>query len=234
MITFIVCIFLLFILSSGAPVSGDFAFSLEDSIAAVRSSARSPRATLHERLQAIDAVRERFTGRMDAYYADIFQLLGGGLGDRSQSFVSEWHRVHRVSLAPKRNGVAAVSAIINDRLRLIMCTVPKIDSTTWRKTMLYLEHPELYANPKGGNRTIPPPDQHNIKKNGVKIMAQQSPATAIDYYNDPRYLKLFHCRNPVVRVLSAWISKNAQSSNPISFAADHATFKEFIMVIVSH
>ena len=62
-------------------------------------------------------------------------------------------------------------------------------------------------------------------------MAHQSPAAANMYYNDPSYTKFFHCRNPIIRLLSAWISKNAYSKNPIPFAADYPTFEDFVHVI---
>ena len=148
--------------------------------------------------------------------------------------LADYYRTHQILLNPKRSGIRGTSAIINDNSHLIMCTVPKVGSSTWRKFMLYLDFPELssergrqeYARKYG----VVAPDQHNISKNGVKLMALQTPERANEYYNDPTYLKVFHCRNPITRVLSAWLSKNAQSSNPLPFAMHSATFESFVDV----
>eukprot|EP00602_Paraphysomonas_sp_CaronLab_P011491 CAMPEP_0185039020 /NCGR_PEP_ID=MMETSP1103-20130426/35403_1 /TAXON_ID=36769 /ORGANISM="Paraphysomonas bandaiensis, Strain Caron Lab Isolate" /LENGTH=210 /DNA_ID=CAMNT_0027577737 /DNA_START=104 /DNA_END=733 /DNA_ORIENTATION=+ len=118
-----------------------------------------------------------------------------------------------------------------------MCTVPKVGSSTWRKFMLYLDFPELASS--SGQRKyarkygVASPDAHNISKNGVKLMALQSPQRALEYYNDKTYLKVFHVRNPVTRVLSAWLSKNAVSSNPLPFAMHSPTFTHFIQNLSS-
>jgi hypothetical protein len=195
--------------------------------------------SIQDKLQALESVRLDHASRYQQYYYTRFeelrQLESNSIRSLDSSSIHAWYRNNRVTLSPKRNGIAAVSAIIDDRKHIIMCTVPKIDSTTWRKVMLYLQHPELYkktaavgtgASTDAVDRK--PPDQHNIKKNGVKLMAHQSPLAADAYYNNAKYLKVFHCRNPVVRVLSAWISKNANSLNPIAFAADYGTFGDFI------
>jgi hypothetical protein len=161
-----------------------------------------------------------------------------------------WYELNRVTLNPKRNGIAAVSSIINDRNRVIMCTIPKvmtqilllqvkplcafvqIDSSTWRRIMLYLEHPELARSSSRSAAKGSARDPHNIKKNGVKIMAHQAPEIAASYYNNETYLKAFQCRNPLTRLLSAWLSKNANSSNPLEFAAPFHTFRDFVTVII--
>lgn len=145
-----------------------------------------------------------------------------------------WYSDHKVTLNPKRSGVRGASAIIDDAHRLIMCTIPKIGSSTWRKFMLYLTFPNLdeahgkqYYFEKFG---VKRPDFHNISKNGLKLMAVQHPATALEYYNDPSLLKVMHSRNPVTRLLSAWLSKNAQSKDPKPFAMKFPTFGEFVQV----
>lgn len=221
---------LLSLLGGRATDENDWSSPLQEAISAVRSILRQSSLPTRARIEALEQVRSEHAQRLEPAYVEAFRTMGSrGEDHELPASTATWYKGDRVVLHPKRNGVAAVSAIVNDRRRLVMCTVPKIDSSTWRKVMLYLEHPELYNTSTTVNR---PPDQHNIKKNGVKIMAQQTPAAANAYYNDPRYLKLFHCRNPTIRVLSAWISKNANSLNPIPFAADYATFSGFIMVSV--
>ena len=145
-----------------------------------------------------------------------------------------WYNDNKVVLNPKRSGVRGASAIIDDTHRLIMCTIPKIGSSTWRKFMLYLAFPSIdevhgkkyYFETYGVKR----PDFHNISKNGLKLMAVQHPATALEYYNDPSLLKVFHARNPMTRLLSAWLSKNAESKDPKPFAMHFATFGDFVQV----
>jgi hypothetical protein len=104
--------------------------------------------------------------------------------------------------------------------------------------MLYLTFPEL-SEADGLERYrerygVKLPDAHNISKNGVKLMALQTPERALEYYSDENYLKVFHVRNPVTRVLSAWLSKNAVSSNPLPFAKYSPTFEIFIQVSGHH
>jgi hypothetical protein len=144
------------------------------------------------------------------------------------------HTKKPIVLSQKRNFIRRVSAVINDQHNMIMCTIPKIGSSSWRKFMLYLEFPylslpngqELYEKKFG----VSMPNQHNMTKNGLKLMATQSPDISIAYYNNPHYIKLFHARNPITRVLSAWLSKNANSSNPMEFAMHHSTFESFVKV----
>lgn len=104
--------------------------------------------------------------------------------------------------------------------------------------MLYLDFPELSSESGKLEYTrkygVAAPDAHNISKNGVKLIALQTPARALEYYNDATYLKVFHVRNPITRLLSAWLSKNAQSSNPLPFAMKFATFAAFVEVCVLH
>ena len=146
----------------------------------------------------------------------------------------QWYSDHRVSLVPKRSGVRGASAIIDDIHRVMMCTIPKVGSSTWRKFMLYLSFPDIdeahgkkhYFEKYGVKR----PDFHNISKNGLKLVATQHPDVAVEYYNDPSMLKLFHCRNPLTRLLSAWLSKNAKSKDPKPFAMVHSTFEKFVKV----
>jgi hypothetical protein len=122
-----------------------------------------------------------------------------------------------------------------------MCTIPKVGSSTWRKFMLYLSFPELTYHDgleryrqKYGIVAGSHPDAHNISKNGVKLMALQTPEKALEYYSNKKYLKVFHVRNPITRVLSAWLSKNAVSSNPLPFAKYSPTFEIFIQVSSPH
>lgn len=212
--------------SPAGPEESALSMSLSEAISAVRRTARLEGMSAASRLEAVSSVRAAHAAGLEQFYQVGFDMLVLSFNSRS-----EWYVRHPITLHPKRNGVAAVSAIINDPLRIIMCTVPKIDSTTWRKVMLYLERPSLYRGTRHqGSREEKPPDQHNIKKNGVKLMAMQSPQEANRYYNDPGYMKFFHCRNPVMRALSAWLSKNAKSSNPIAFAADYSTFDAFVTV----
>ena len=145
-----------------------------------------------------------------------------------------WYGENQVTLVPKRSGVRGASAIIDDVHRLLMCTIPKVGSSTWRKFMMYLSFPNIdeahgkkhYFETYGVKR----PDFHNISKNGLKLMAVQHPTVAVEYYNDASMLKLFHSRNPLTRLLSAWLSKNAQSNDPKPFAMVHATFEKFVQV----
>lgn len=145
-----------------------------------------------------------------------------------------WYTSNKVVLHPKRSGVRGASAIIDETHRLLMCTIPKIGSSTWRKFMLYLTFPNLdeahgkryYFETFGVKR----PDFHNISKNGLKLMAVQHPTTALEYYNDPSLLKVLHSRNPVTRLLSAWLSKNAESRDPKPFAMRFPTFGDFVQV----
>ena len=55
-----------------------------------------------------------------------FIRTGKYLYDFESSGYKDWYIDNRVSLHPKRNGVAAVSSIINDPLHVIMCTIPKV------------------------------------------------------------------------------------------------------------
>lgn len=207
--------------------------SVADFIADLQAVVVQTSLSVHAKIEAIETIRLRHASRYQQYYNNAFEELAIiGRKQVSSAHTSDglsmrrwFHDNGHTVLSPKRSGVAAVSAIINDQQKIIMCTVPKIDSTTWRKVMLYLEHPEFYQ--QGARKA---PDQHNIKKNGVKLMAHQSPDVANKYYSNNNYVKFFHCRNPVVRVLSAWMSKNAASANPIAFAADYATFSDFIYV----
>jgi hypothetical protein len=151
-----------------------------------------------------------------------------------QKTYTQYYQTHKIELNPKRCGIRGTSAIINDKKKLIMCTIPKVGSSTWRNFMLYLDFPELssengrmeYARKYG----VEAPDAHNISKNGVKLVALQTPQRALEYYNDASYLKVFHVRNPITRLLSAWLSKNAQSSNPLPFAMHFSTFAAFVEV----
>lgn len=148
-----------------------------------------------------------------------------------------YYQNHKINLIPHRTGIRGISAIINDNYSLIMCTIPKIGSSTWRKFMLYLTFPDLITNDGQINYYkkfgVLSPDAHNISKNGVKLMALQTPQEALNYYNNPKYLKLFHTRNPITRILSAWLSKNAMSNNPLPFAKYSPTFEIFIKVLIS-
>eukprot|EP01041_Mallomonas_annulata_P007144 gene7144-14542_t len=96
-----------------------------------------------------------------------------------------------------------------------MCTIPKCGSSSWRKFMLYLQFPDINTV-KGKARykaqygqfykpNKDEPDPHAIARNG-----------------------LFHVRNPVTRVLSAWLSKNRFSNDPTQFAIHHDSFSSFI------
>ena len=192
--------------------------SLLDSLTSIFRIMNSPQIPYKDKIDSVELIRIERSRQWKDYYKSKFN-----------NFITHQHTSNTITLYPKRNGIAAVSSIINDNKKIIMCTIPKIDSTTWRKVMLYLEHPEYY-NSRDKSIRYSPPDQHNIKKNGVKLMAHQQPDVANKYYSNPSYLKVMHCRNPVVRILSAWLSKNANSTNPIPFAADHATFHDFIMV----
>lgn len=150
----------------------------------------------------------------------------------------ELSQANEVQIFPKRSGIRALSAIINDEHKIIMCTVPKVGSSTWRKFMLHLQFPDLnttegkkrykaiYGQYYGPNRTDP--DPHAIAKNGVKLIANLSAAEALHYYQNVSYLKLFHARNPLTRVLSAWLSKNKYSDDPTDFAIHHDNFPAFI------
>ena len=122
-----------------------------------------------EKLRALDNLRIGYTNRHQKYYDELFGALEGKKSTAVQSIqkspLHSWYDNNQVTLMPKRNGVAGVSSIINDARKIIMCTVPKIDSSTWRKVMLYLEHPEFYLNNKYitkdlGNKKFP--DQHNV------------------------------------------------------------------------
>lgn len=139
-----------------------------------------------------------------------------------------------VQLSHHHTETPHLSPIINDQHSLIMCTIPKVGSSTWRKFMLNLQFPSLAT--ADGKREysqhygVTSPSPHNISQNGVKLMAQQSPSVALEYYNNPKFLKLFHIRNPITRVLSAWLSKNSLSNNPLPFAMYSPTFEIFIQV----
>ena len=187
-------------------------------------------ASSADKFKAIESIR---SDSMDLAIKSSYNEL---FSKAESSTASVWYDSHVVNLNPKRNGIAAVSSIINDKYKIIMCTIPKIDSSTWRRLMLYLERPDVVRN-----RTFSGPgklmsleqrlqDPHNIKKNGVKIMAHQSPSNATRYYNDATYIKVFLCRNPVTRLLSAWLSKNSNSTNPLEFASNFPTFELFVNV----
>eukprot|EP00607_Mallomonas_marina_P011076 CAMPEP_0182423824 /NCGR_PEP_ID=MMETSP1167-20130531/9903_1 /TAXON_ID=2988 /ORGANISM="Mallomonas Sp, Strain CCMP3275" /LENGTH=177 /DNA_ID=CAMNT_0024603115 /DNA_START=65 /DNA_END=594 /DNA_ORIENTATION=- len=72
------------------------------------------------------------------------------------------------------------------------------------------------------------PDPHAIAKNGVKLIAALNASEAVKLYRDPKYIKVFHVRNPATRLLSAWLSKNRFSNDPTSFAMHHDTFPSFV------
>ncbi len=194
---------------------------LFEAMAKVKNAASSSALSTEEKLRVFEQARMDHANRATAV-ASTSMI--------NSSLLRAWYTSNKVVLRKRRSGTAAVSAIVNDEHKLIMCTIPKIDSTSWRKVMLYLEHPELYSPETLKNAGKP--DQHNLRNNGVKIIAQQTPAEALRYYNNPDYLKVFHTRNPMVRVLSAWISKNNVSANPIPFAANYSTFDAFVKVSV--
>lgn len=149
---------------------------------------------------------------------------------------SLYYKTNKIQLNPHRSGIKGSSAIINDKYKIIMCTIPKVGSSTWRKFMLYLDFPELATDEGKKEYTkkygVILPDAHNISKNGVKLIALQTPNIALEYYNNPNYLKVIHVRNPITRVLSAWLSKNAESNNPLPFAKYSPTFESFIQVLL--
>jgi hypothetical protein len=146
----------------------------------------------------------------------------------------EWYTYNKVTLYPKRNFIRRLSTIINDEHHILMCTLPKIGSSSWRKFMLYLQFPDLTGidglKKYEAEYGVPKPNQHNMTKNGLKLIATQTPEDAQNYYNNPEYLKLFHTRNPITRLLSAWLSKNSKSSDPMEFAKKHLTFEAFVQV----
>lgn len=120
---------------------------------------------------------------------------------------TEFYISHDIEISPKRSGIKATSAIINDQHNIIMCTIPKCGSSSWRKFMLYLQFPFLttsqgikqyktvYKDAFKPNN--PNPDPHAIAKNGVKLIAQLNANDALEYYKNPNYLKvcLSHSNN---------------------------------------
>ena len=134
-----------------------------------------------------------------------------------------------------------------------MCTIPKVACTEFRKFMLLLQTPEMAIEfdkfNKGinytgvgklglwntqFNQTILVPNVHNLITNPISLMHRQSSNVRYQIYNSPEYLKIFHVRNPITRVLSAYLSKNNNSAYPMDFAKYNATFKDFIYVSVLH
>jgi hypothetical protein len=145
------------------------------------------------------------------------------------------------------------TAIVNNERKIIMCTVPKVACTQWRTLMALLETPELakaffWSNlgmnytGKGKvplwkpalNRSVLTPNVHSFAH--VKTMAELHYIERLSLYNNPRYLKVIHVRNPVTRVLSAWLSKSKENietgtNSPFLWAAPfRATFREFVQV----
>jgi hypothetical protein len=210
----------------GQEIRLSFIFSVILIISSSLSSSASSMSSSPNQLKKLTEKRFQYYQTQQSYYDQ--QFLG------YQQYYHSSHQSPVVKLSPHRTGIRGLSSIINDQYSLIMCTVPKVGSSTWRKFMLYLDFPylattdglEKYSQRYG----VSAPDAHNISKNGVKLMALQSPSVALDYYNNPKYLKVFHIRNPITRVLSAWLSKNAWSSNPLPFAMYSPTFEIFIQV----
>lgn len=145
------------------------------------------------------------------------------------------------------------TALIDDDRKIIMCAIPKAACTQWRKLMLLLARPEraqafrnydigLNYTGKGKvtkwnpslNRSVNIPNVHNF--DDVKIMQSLSYRAKQEYYSDKRYLKVIHVRNPLTRVLSAWLSKSEEnrlypSDYPYYWAAPFCqTFREFVEV----
>ena len=112
----------------------------------------------------------------------------------------QYYTNHNVTISPKRSGIKAISAIINEQHSIIMCTVPKCGSSSWRKFMLYLQFP--YLSTKRGKEYYKSihkdvfksyrtdPDPHAIAKNGVNLIAHLNASDAVTYYNNPKYLKV--------------------------------------------
>lgn len=139
------------------------------------------------------------------------------------------------------------TAIIDDNYKIIMCSIPKVGCTQWRKLMLLLAVPEMETHFRnfeyGLNYTGPGkvakfnprfkrhfaiPNVHGFQD--VKTMYRLSDNDKLKYYNNASYLKVVHVRNPVTRILSAWLSKNNQSDDRHPWAENCATFKEFVEV----
>ena len=116
-----------------------------------------------------------------------------------------------IVLRPKRSGVRGVSAIYNDKYRIIMCTVPKVGSSSWREFMLYLQYPEI-ATRSGYSRYVSEHtaalksskyiDPHAIARNGVKLIASLPEKEALQYYQNASYLKVFE-------LLLTYLKKNS-------------------------
>jgi len=113
-----------------------------------------------------------------------------------------FYRVNNITINPHRSEVRSISAIVNDRHKLLMCTIPKVASSSWTKFMLHLQFPAL--NTTSGmleyyniyNKTRKPgkpfPNPHAIATNGVSLIATMTKSTALEYYSDANYLKVSH------------------------------------------
>lgn len=149
------------------------------------------------------------------------------------------------------------TAIYDNNRKIIMCTVPKVACTQWRKLMLLLARPEraqAFSNfylgknytgkgkvPKWNaalNMSVNIPNVHNF--DDVTVIYSLSDNLKEQYYNDRRFLKVIHVRNPLTRVLSAWLSKSKDNmdaldthdfDNPYLWAAPFCkTFRQFVEV----
>ena len=162
-----------------------------------------------------------------------------------------WYKYNHIpfSKTKARMRLTMQSAILNRKHKIVMCTVPKVACTQFRKFMLLLQTPELAPEfdkfDKGVNYTgvgkismfnvhlnqsLTVPNVHNLISNPIHIMHKQTSNVRWQIYNSPEYLKVFHVRNPITRVLSAYLSKNNDSAYPMKFAKYNPTFSDFIHV----
>ena len=164
-----------------------------------------------------------------------------------------WYKNNSIQLSVFKRQIRLTmqSAILNRKHKIVMCTVPKVACTEFRKFMLLLQTPKMAKQfdkfDKGVNytgvgkfplwnsklnRSVLVPNVHNLRNNPIQIMIKQPANIRWQVYNSPEYLKVFHVRNPITRVLSAYLSKNNDSAYPMKFAKYNATFNDFIHVSI--
>ena len=145
-------------------------------------------ATL-ESLKSVEELRAKYRHRYDRNYeSEMFSLVRSAQSSTSPGTY------------PRRSGEKGVSAMINDEHLIIMCSVPKVGSSTWRRFMLFLQFPFLITREgvknyratyghalRKSDREI---DPHAIAKNGVKVIAALPEIIAQNYYLNTSYLKV--------------------------------------------
>eukprot|EP00055_Hartaetosiga_balthica_P001691 m.138617 g.138617 ORF g.138617 m.138617 type:complete len:380 (-) comp15710_c0_seq1:54-1193(-) len=99
------------------------------------------------------------------------------------------------------------SPIVDEKHKVVVCTIAKSACTVWRKFMR-----RLYGYKDWNTKDERITHGYGGKSTGLKYLSSYSPQEAAKIMNDPTYFKAAIVRNPLTRILSAWKDKYAPGS----------------------